>query len=151
MRNRLLTLALLCGALALTAEPVRQLRLTREPTLTLGGEFPGALGRLDAREDAATIAYDLDKGAYVGLVTPAVLHQGTTSLTFRVRPTSARVAVRGALGRPERGAHPLAADAGRHRRRGRPAAPGRGGDFRPDGHDHGAREPHALAHAQPAP
>ena len=91
MRNRLLTLALLCGALALTAEPVRQLRLTHEPTLTLGGEFPGAQGRLDAREGAATIAYDLGKGAYVGLVTPAVLHQGTTSLTFRVRPTSARV------------------------------------------------------------
>ena len=91
MRNRLLTIALLCGALALTAEPVRHLRLTDEPTLTLGGEFPGAQGQLDARNGHAKISYDLGKGAYVGLVTPAVLHQGTTALAFRVRPTCAKV------------------------------------------------------------
>lgn len=60
-------------------------------TVTLGSEFPGAQGSYARHRDSddgawhGRLSYELTKGAYVALVLPATLHEGSRQLSFRVR------------------------------------------------------------------
>lgn len=84
----LLTLALLAST---HAQTVRQIRVNDTPgprgSLTLGGEFPGAKAELTLSDEAAKLDFDLTKGNYIGFVQPVNLPKGTTTLTFKVKPT----------------------------------------------------------------
>lgn len=60
-------------------------------TVTLGGEFPGAEGGFALHRDSddapwhGRLSYDLHQGAYVGVIVPATLCEGSGVVRFAVR------------------------------------------------------------------
>ena len=77
-------------ALAVAAAPPRRLMIRPTGTITLGGEFPGAIGSREISSDepvTAKLNFDLTHGAYVGFVQGCHLTEGTTTFSFMARPS----------------------------------------------------------------